>query len=472
MTLRSRLTLLVAALVCGVAVLMGGSAVQVAYLTGLHTIDESLDAVADTAAAAKTDGLTSTLYAASVQQLPIAVALRPMEGAPTWLQLGEGLEIADSPIRVYQYTATGQLIEDAQFRVRSVTLADGDSVVLAVDLRPLQTERATNLRVVFAISLLLALFAAACSRLLVRRDLERIRQLTASADRIAAGDLSEALPASVGVSEVDELAGALGRMLASLTGSFEELRASHTQLRTFLGDVSHELRTPLTVVRGYVELLENHEQLDAATRNRAVARSLAEIERMQALIADLLLLAEFAERPNPTLDSVDFSGIVRDSVVDLMALQPQRPLTVDMQDEEVRIVGDRRALESVCANLFGNIRRHTPETAAVHVGLTVADGTCRLVIEDGGPGLTEAQYAVDVDDLQRFNRMRSETTGGSGLGLRIVATVMRMHRGTLRLLPSDAGGLRVECSLPVGPGQSRDMGARRHVAEEDGNLGA
>lgn len=448
MTLRSRLTLLVAALVCGVAVLMGGSAVQVSYLTGLHSIDDSLDAVASTATAAKTDGLTSALYAASLQQLPIAVALRPMAGAPTWLQLGDGLQIADSPLRIYQYTDSGQRIEDAQFRVRSARLADGDAVVLAVDLGPLRTERWTNLRIVFGISLLLALLAAGCSRLLVRRDLERIRELTGTADRIASGDLHAQLPSAVGVSEVDELAASLARMVSSITSSFEQLQASHSQLRTFLGDVSHELRTPLTVVRGYVELLENHEQLNDELRDRAVSRAMSEIERMQALISDLLLLAEFTERSEPLRAEVDLSAIVREQIIDLMSLEPDRDITVELPDEDVVVSGDRRALESACANVFANIRRHTPTTAPVRVTLAADAGGCELTMEDGGPGLTAAQYAIDVDALERFNRMRSESTGGSGLGLRIVATVLRMHQGTVQLTPSDLGGLRVRFRLP------------------------
>lgn len=451
MTLRSRLTMLVAALVGGVAVLMGGSVVQVAYLTSVDSVDQTLEAVADKAASAKQNGLTSALYAASVQQEPVAVALLSPSADATWLLLGDEVRIPETVMRTAGRNAAESIGYASTYRVRAVQLADGDFVFLAINIDPLLAERTTNLRIVLGISLFLALLGVGASQLLVRRDLERIRELTGTADRIASGDLDAALPAAIGVSEVDELAAALGRMVTSLANTLEELRASHTQLRTFLGDVSHELRTPLTVVRGYVELLESHEQLDVETRTRAVTRSLAEIERMQALIADLLLLAEFAERPEPLHDAVDFSGIVRDGIIDLMALQPQRSVSVEMSDADVIVIGDRRALESVCANLLGNIRRHTPDAAAVRVALSSTGATALLVIEDAGPGLTEAQLAVDIEDLERFNRMRSETTGGSGLGLRIVATVVRMHGGSLRLLRSDLGGLRVECTLPLTP---------------------
>ena len=448
MTLRSRLTALVAALVCGVAVLMGGAAVQVAYMTGLHSVDQTLEAVAVRASSAKQDGLTSALYSASAQPQPVAVALLSPGSPTTWLRLGDGVRIPEPVLRNAGLHGAESIDVGLAYRVRAAKLADGDSVLLLVDISALQEDRATNLRIVLSISVLLALLGAASSRLMVRRDLNRIRELTGTADRIADGDLQSTLPTAVGISEIDELAAALGRMVTSLTSSFDELRASHSQLRTFLGDVSHELRTPLTVVRGYVELLENHDDLNPELRERAVARSMAEIERMQALIADLLLLAEFAERPEPVRETVDFSAIVRDGLIDLMSLQPERPITAEIPDEDIVLIGDRRALESVCNNLFGNIRRHTPESAPVHVSIAIVDGYAQLVVEDGGPGLTEAQYAVNLDDLERFNRMRSDTTGGSGLGLRIVATVVRMHHGTLHLGPSELGGLRTSCVLP------------------------
>ena len=472
MTLRNRLTILVAALVGGVAVLMGGAVVQVAYLTSVDSVDRTLQTVSDAAAAARNDALTSTLYAASVQQAAVAVALVSATDGATWLRLGDEVSIADSTIKATAADDAVTIEQGSTYRAQSARLADGDSVFLAVNIDSLVDERSRNLRIVFVISLLLALLGAGASRLLVRRDLERIRELTGTADRIAAGELLAELPAAVGVSEVDELAGALRRMLSSLNGAFDELQVSHTQLRTFLGDVSHELRTPLTVVRGYVELLESSDELEPELRERAVARSLSEIERMQSLIADLLLLAEYSEQRQPKQERVDFTELVRDEVIDLMSLQPSRVVTVQLPDDDVTVVGDRRALASACTNIFGNIRRHTPVDAAVLVRLTTDEGVCRLSVDDAGPGLTAEQYAIDLSALERFNRMRSESTGGSGLGLRILATVVRLHGGTLALAPSAMGGLRVEITLPPQPHHVEPRTRNRRIRREMAIYGA
>ena len=451
MTLRARLTWLVATLLAAVSLLIGGSAVQIAYLSGLHSVDGSLDSVATRASQADENGLASALYAASLQQQAIAVALLPAQGALTWVHGEVEADFSRSAIASVGQRDAATLHDGSPYRVRVARLADGDLVVLAADLTSLQSERASNLRIVLLLSVLLAMLGAAGSRWLVRRDLERIRQLTRIADDIAAGGLHTQIPDAVGVSEVDALAASLQRMVMSLTGAFEQLQASHAHLRTFLGDVSHELRTPLTVVRGYVELLQSDASQDPQLRDRALQRALAEMDRMQDLITDLLLLAEFSERPTPVTEEVAIDAIVRDAVADLSTLQPERPVRLEQPEHPLTVVGDRRALTSLVTNILGNVRRHTPADAAVQVVLARQADGWSLNVDDGGPGLTEQQYAVDLQDPERFSRMRSETTGGSGLGLRLVATVVHMHGGALQLRPSQLGGLAVHCTFPSHP---------------------
>lgn len=448
MTLRARLSLLVALLICVVTAALGGTAVEVAYRTSVQNVDAALTEVATRAASSRDDGLTTAIYAASLQRQSVAIALLGPDGTATWLAGDDDITIPESRTDWPGADRVESLTDGRTYRVLQSRLKDGDSVLLAVDITDIADDRRTNLGILILAGTLLVLLGITASRLLVRRDLQRIRELASLSDRIAQGELDARLPSAVGVSEVDALASSLGRMVASLSRSFDALQSSHAQLRTFLGDVSHELRTPLTVVRGYVELLGSDGELPDDLRERAVVRSLAEIERMQSLIADLLLLAEFAEQRKPLLVPVDLREVVRDAVLDLMSLEPSRSVEVLLPDGPCTVDGDIRALQSLCTNLLGNIRRHTPTTAPVRVSLADVGGEWLLTVEDGGPGLTDEQYAVRIDDLERFSRLRSQTTGGSGLGLRIVATVVRMHGGRLSLTPSPLDGLRVSCRLP------------------------
>ena len=72
-----------------------------------------------------------------------------------------------------------------------------------------------------------------------------------------------------------------------------------------------------------------------------------------------------------------------------------------------------------------------------------------LVIEDGGPGLTESAYGEGIRSLQRFERSRSRETGGSGLGMSIMSAVVALHKGELSLRKSPLGGLAIHIRLPM-----------------------
>jgi signal transduction histidine kinase len=214
-------------------------------------------------------------------------------------------------------------------------------------------------------------------------------------------------------------------------------------MQQFLGDASHELRTPLTVIKGYVEMARNS-QVDEK-RDAYLEKSTVQIYRMESIINDLLFLAEVGERELEESDEIDLGSILQDQVEVLAALQPLRQVSVEIQPE-VKMRGDAKLVERAIANVFSNIRRHTPENAPVSVHLRQENTEALIVIEDGGPGL--AEYPEKSRALKRFTSQRSEEGGGSGLGLSIISSVIERHHGALRLSKSDLGGLRLEMKFP------------------------
>ncbi|MHB0929685.1 MAG: ATP-binding protein, partial [Candidatus Nanopelagicales bacterium] len=100
-------------------------------------------------------------------------------------------------------------------------------------------------------------------------------------------------------------------------------------------------------------------------------------------------------------------------------------------------------------NAFANIRRHTTADDPVHVSLS-SDGTSALlVIEDGGPGLSPEMYERGISHFQRFDQSRSRASGGSGLGMSIISAVMGETGGSVKLSPSELGGLRMQYRFPL-----------------------
>jgi signal transduction histidine kinase len=218
-------------------------------------------------------------------------------------------------------------------------------------------------------------------------------------------------------------------------------------MQNFLGDASHELRTPLTVVKGYVELLST-QNMDEEQRARAFDRVNSEVVRMEALINDLLLLAELGESKPVGVGAIDLSGLVLAAVQDLKVLQPERSVRTSVE-VGVSMHGTAELIQQLISNLFANLRRHTPADTRVTVSLSKTDHQATLTIDDAGPGLPAESYARGINHFQRFDASRSRESGGSGLGMSIMAAVVRQHGGTIELNPSPLGGLQTVINLPL-----------------------
>ena len=172
------------------------------------------------------------------------------------------------------------------------------------------------------------------------------------------------------------------------------------------------------------------------------------------LIKDLLLLAELGETKTDTkimseLSVIDLSAVVGTSVDDLRILQPTRPVVVSIEPN-VMVLGARDLVLQVLANLTSNIRRHTLVTDSLRVSLRSEDDLFAVLsFDDGGRGLPEEFYAAGINHFQRFDNSRSRESGGSGLGMSILAAIVRKHGGEVKLEKSDLGGLRTESRLPL-----------------------
>jgi signal transduction histidine kinase len=233
--------------------------------------------------------------------------------------------------------------------------------------------------------------------------------------------------------------------LANLVTALEQ-RQKHMQ--EFLGDASHELRTPLTVIKGYVELLSNNNVTDTTQLDRYYSRMGTEIDRMEALIGDLLLIAELSENSSRTQEEFNLSSALKYQVTDLEQLEPERQITQSIEDG-VSILCSPDLMVRLLSNVFSNIRRHTPIEAAVNISLKTVRTDAVLTIEDGGPGLPADAYSAGIQFFQRFDQSRSRESGGSGLGMSIMRGIVDSAGGTIELKSSDLGGLAVVVTVPV-----------------------
>jgi K+-sensing histidine kinase KdpD len=219
------------------------------------------------------------------------------------------------------------------------------------------------------------------------------------------------------------------------------------RMQEFLGDASHELRTPLTVIKGYVEMLSKGQISEQSDQVRAFTRVNHEILRMEGLIHDLLLLAELGESGNRSKETIDVTELVTSYSEDFITLNPDRTVVTDIESG-IEMLSVRDYLARYIQNALTNISRHTPADAPVKITLSRKGKLVELVIEDGGPGLPSSAYSENIRTLNRFDPSRSRESGGSGLGMSIMAAVISKAGGTMALAPSSLGGLAVKAELP------------------------
>lgn len=220
------------------------------------------------------------------------------------------------------------------------------------------------------------------------------------------------------------------------------------KMQAFLGDASHELRTPLTVIKGYVEMLSKGMMTSDEDKVRAFGRVNSEIGRMETLIHDLLLLAELGESAQRDLEVIDLSALVKAHGEDFATLHPTRTVEIDVKNE-ILILGVRDYLSRFIQNALNNISRHTEEDVSVRISLCLTGKSASLSIEDGGKGLPESAYRENIQSLNRFDKSRSRESGGSGLGMSIMAAVIEKQGGKLTLRKSALGGLAVVAEVPT-----------------------
>ncbi|GAA3834246.1 sensory box histidine kinase PhoR [Sphaerisporangium flaviroseum] len=374
--------------------------------------------------------------------------------------------IEDLP-RGTAYTVPGR--DGSSWRVMAADTMDGNTVVMTASLAGITETRnrllMIDIGVMAVVLLLLGLLGAA----VVRLGMRPLTRMEETATLIAGGDFSRRVPGPDPHTEPGRLATAMNVMLDRLEAEIAARADSETRMRRFLADASHELRTPLTSVRGFAELYRRGGTPPGRPMDEAMRRIEDEATRMGLLVNDLLALAHLDEERPLDNRPVDLLEIAADTIRDALARMPDRQVRLTGLDgslSPVIVLGDEARLRQVAANLVTNALVHTPpdvkvtvrvgagaaaKAPAAAVGAMIPGSRVMGVLEvtDTGPGIPRDHVPRVFERLYRVSESRSRADGGAGLGLAIVAAIVRAHRGRVELSTARGTGAAFRVLLPL-----------------------
>jgi signal transduction histidine kinase len=286
------------------------------------------------------------------------------------------------------------------------------------------------------------IFGAALGFWTSRRLLSPLTRVASISREIAGGRLD----ARIGPSPDRELA----TLSAAFNDMADALQERIHRERRFTADVSHELRSPLTVLSASVGALEaRRDELSERSRTALDLLS-AEIRRFSQLVEDLLEISRMDAGTAVALEPVCLAQIVLRAQMLGTVKTPIR-IEVDADVMYTLVLGDKRRLERIVANLLDNADRYAASTIEMHLRKATLDGERRvlLTVDDDGPGVPEADRQRIFDRFARSaGAGRRGDGGGAGLGLALVRQHVDLHRGSISVATSHLGGARFSVDLP------------------------
>jgi len=439
----------------------------------------------------------------------------PQPDFPDTFTLEQTLSNLSQILDLQAEDGSGRFHASADFLPPIDGVADNYTQMVALPLSGVNQTVANYIGIYTILALLTILAGALATRWLVTLAFRSLGQVEDTAMSIAAGDFSQRMGDISPGTEVGRLKTAINAMLDRIDQALGQRDATVLQMRRFIGDASHELRTPLVTVRGYAELYRMGAISDEEQTAQSMERIEKEAIRMGGLVEDLLALARLDERRDIVVTAVDLRPIARDAALDARATSPDREVTVrdatpppapaaaapappstaataavrraglaeatrsllrrrpkPAAEEDAApapaaetrtpaprdpiVLGDENRIRQVVANLLGNARRYTPAGTPIELATGVDDeaGMGWIAVIDHGEGIPAQLREKIFQRFWRADTSRTRETGGSGLGLSIVASVVEALHGSIDVTDTPGGGATFRVAFPLVQGRA------------------
>ncbi len=277
---------------------------------------------------------------------------------------------------------------------------------------------------------------------LASRAIRPIEEISATAQKIAAGDLSHRISATETESE-------LGRLATVLNSTFARLEAAFAHQARFTADASHELRTPVSVILTQTQSALSRERSPVEYRETLQACQRA-AQRMRKLTESLLELARLDAGQEPMkAERFDLSRVARDCVELVRPLAEERGIQLLCDLPHLECLGDPERIAQVATNLLTNAIHFNRPQGEVRVSASAENGTAALSVADTGEGIPAEDLPHIFERFYRVDKSRSRVQGRTGLGLAICKAIVEAHSGEITVASQPGAGSTFTIKLPV-----------------------
>ena len=236
---------------------------------------------------------------------------------------------------------------------------------------------------------------------------------------------------------------AVAQLATTLNETLDRLQRSSDQQRRFVADVTHELRSPVASLRAVLEVAATH--ADRADWPEVAGDAIEDLDRIQALIEDLLTLARFDAGDLTATEPLDLAALMTHHLAGRPSYDGIVVKAVTM--DEALVDGNARELDRLVRNLVDNAERYA--RSSVEVSVRPDDGRAVITVADDGPGVAAADRTRVFERFVRLDDARSRGEGGAGLGLAIAHDIVARHRGRISARSSPSGGALLHVVLPL-----------------------
>ena len=317
-------------------------------------------------------------------------------------------------------------------------------VFISTSLDGIQTVLADIRKAIIFFSGIISLSIILVSLVLAGFITHPIKELTAVITKMSKGHLNQRVNIRGG-GEFRQLGEAFNIMS-------EKLENLDNARNEFVSNASHELKTPLSAMKVLAESLLNMEVDDPAIYKEFLSDINFEIDRLNAIITDLLMLVEMDKEGADNYfqrEPVDLRELVQRTLKGLKLLAAQKDIHLEFfQEEDVIVPGDKLKLQQVVSNIIDNSIKYTPEGGRVTVEVYNTPEHGVVKVSDTGYGISKEDISRIFDRFFRVDKARSRSTGGTGLGLSIANRIVLLHNGYIHVESEENFGTTFYIELP------------------------